>query len=56
MVTRATQGFPRLKIESLRLPQYCLGLSTKNLEGHTGLLKIVKNLHLVDLSKDFFKQ
>ena len=36
------QGFPGLKIESLRLPKCCLGLSTNNFEGPTGLLKIGK--------------
>ena len=36
------QVYPGLKIESLRLPKCCLGLSNNNLEGPTGLLKIVK--------------
>ena len=36
--------FPGLKIESLRLPKCCLGLSNNNLEGPTGLSKIVKEL------------
>ena len=36
------QGFPGLKIESLRLPKCCLGLSNNNLEGSTGLSKIEK--------------
>ena len=34
------QGFPGLKIESLRLPKCCLGLSNNNLKGPTGLLNI----------------
>ena len=41
-VTTGKQGFPGLKIESLRLPKCCVGLSNNNLEGPTGLLKIVK--------------
>ena len=38
------QGFPGLKIESLRLPKVCLGLSNSNLWGPTGLSKIVKEI------------
>ena len=36
------QGFPGLKFESLRLSKCCLGLSNNNLEGPTGLSKILK--------------
>ena len=40
-------GFPGLRIESLRLPNYCLGLSNNNHVSPTGLSKIVKEI--VDL-------
>ena len=33
------QGFPGLKIENLRLPKCCVGLSNNNLEGPKGLSK-----------------
>ena len=42
---RCLQGFPGLKIESLRLPKCCLGLSNNNLEGPKGLSKLRRKLH-----------
>ena len=53
-ISRCLQGFPGLKIESLRLPKCCLGLSTNNLEGPTGLLKIVKEFTFTLIYKKFF--
>ena len=41
---RGLQGFPGLRIESLWLPKYCLGLSSNNLVSPTGLSKIVMEI------------
>ena len=51
---KPVQGFPGLKIESLRLPKCYLGLSNNNLEGPTGLLKIVKEFTFLLIYEKIF--